>query len=179
MRTLVLTQGEQPHRIVSWERAVCMVVKTKVEVLRQYDEYIHFGMDKLHVPAVVKLLRQVPRVRRSIRFGRMSVYLRDGFRCCYCNKRHPPDKLTYDHVIPRDQWEGDKAKLTDWENIVTCCWDDNQRKRNRTPAQAGMKLLRKPYRPTQLPPLPFFTPADAPAEWREWLAGFDELAAVA
>jgi hypothetical protein len=156
-----------------------MVVKAKVDILSQYEDTFSFGGDVLHVPAVARLTREVPRVRRSIRFGRMSVYLRDGFRCCYCGKRFSPEELTYDHVIPRDQWKGDKAQLTDWENIVTCCWDDNQRKRNRTPAQAGMKLLRKPFRPTNLPPLPFFAPKDAPEQWRFWLAGFDELSAVA
>ncbi len=181
-RTLVLTWGEQPHRIVSWQRAVCMIVKNKVEVVRQYDDVIAFGTDLLHVPAVVKLTREVPRARRSIRFGRMSVYLRDNFRCQYhgCRTPHPVplEELTYEHVIPRDQWRGPKEKLTDWENIVTACWDCNQRKRNRTPAQAGMRLLRKPVRPQTLPPMPFFAPKNSPEVWSEWLQANDVVAAA-
>src|SRR5271166_3029208 len=103
-RSLVLTWGEQPHRIVSWQRAVCMVVKGKVDVLRTYAAVVAAERMAVDLPAVVKLRKEVPRARRSVRFGRMSVYLRDGFRCCYCNERHPPEDLTYDHVVPRIQW---------------------------------------------------------------------------
>src|ERR1700690_2534530 len=173
IRTLVLTCGEEPHRIVRWERAICMVVKDKVEVVRTYGAIVPSERAIIQLPAVVKLRRAVPRVRRSIRFGRMSVYLRDSFQCCYCSARHPPDDLTYDHVVPRDQWRGDMQKLTDWENIVTACWDCNQRKKNRTPAQAGMRLLRKPHKPTWLPPMPFFAPKNAPKVWEEFLPADD------
>jgi len=167
-RSLVLTWGEQPHRVVSWQRAVCMVVKGKVEVLRAYAGVIPGERMTVEIPAVVKLRKEVPVPKRSVRFGRMSVYLRDGFRCSYCNERLLPEQLTYDHVIPRIQWRGPAQSLTDWENIVTACWDCNQRKGSRTPAQAGMKLLRKPFRPTKLPPLPFFWPKDPPEAWLDW-----------
>jgi len=169
-RTLVLTWGEEPHRIVRWQRGVCLVFNGKVDVLRNYAAVIPAEQAIVQLPAVVKLRRGVPMVRRSIRFCRMSVYLRDGFRCCYCDTRYAPDDedLTYDHVIPRIQWRGDPQKLTDWENIVTACWDCNQRKGSRTPAQAGMKLLRQPFRPKRLPPLPFFWPKDAPEAWNKW-----------
>jgi 5-methylcytosine-specific restriction endonuclease McrA len=169
IRTLVLTCGEEPHRIVRWEKGICLVVKGKVEVLRSYGAAVPSERAIIRLPAVVKLLRAIPRVHRTVRFGRISVYLRDGFRCCYCDERHPPDELTYDHVIPRDQWRGPAHKLTDWDNIATSCWDCNQRKRNRTPAQAGMKLLRKPHKPDWLPPMPFFMPKDAPKVWAEFL----------
>ena len=173
-RSLVLTWGEEPHRIVSWQRAACMVIKGKVDVLR--TTIVPSGRMTIELPAVVKLRREVPFVRRSTRFGRLSVYLRDGFRCCYCNAMHEPEDLTYDHVIPRIQWDGDPRKLTDWENIVTACWDCNQRKGSRTPKLAGMKLLRKPYRPTQLPPLPFFWPKEPPEAWRKWQPAASRIA---
>ncbi len=34
-----------------------------------------------------------------------------------------------------------------WENIVACCKECNQYKADRTPKEAGMKLLRRPARP--------------------------------
>jgi 5-methylcytosine-specific restriction endonuclease McrA len=172
-RTLVLTTWEQPHKIISWERAICMVVKDKVEVLRAYEAVIPSERISIAVPAVVKLRREIPRGKRSTRFGRMSVYLRDGFRCGYCGKRFAPAELTYDHVVPRQH-----GGMTNWENIVTACWEHNQKKRNRTPAQAGMKLLFKPYRPEpgSLPPMPFFPPKDPPDAWKEFLAANDVAA---
>jgi len=42
-------------------------------------------------------------------------------------------------VIPRS-----RGGETAWENLVTCCHDCNNRKGNRTPEEAGMKLLRLP-----------------------------------
>jgi 5-methylcytosine-specific restriction endonuclease McrA len=49
-------------------------------------------------------------------------------------------------VIPRSQ-----GGETCWENVVTCCIECNTEKANRTPSQAGMRLLSKPYRPEWLP----------------------------
>ena len=40
MRTLVLDQGYQPHRVVSWQREVTMFFDGKVEVVEDYDEEI-------------------------------------------------------------------------------------------------------------------------------------------
>ena len=37
MRTLVLDQGYQPHRIVTWQKAVTMLFGGKVEVVEEYD----------------------------------------------------------------------------------------------------------------------------------------------
>ena len=36
-----------------------------------------------------------------------------------------------------------------WENIVTCCKECNQFKADKTPKEAGMKLLRRPFRPKE------------------------------
>ena len=38
--TLVLDQGYQPHRIVSWQRAIHMLFDGKVEIVEEYDEEI-------------------------------------------------------------------------------------------------------------------------------------------
>jgi 5-methylcytosine-specific restriction endonuclease McrA len=48
-----------------------------------------------------------------------------------------------DHVVPRSQGGGDT-----WLNTVASCTEDNHRKANRTPEEAGMPLLRKPFEPT-------------------------------
>ena len=36
-----------------------------------------------------------------------------------------------------------------WENIVACCKECNQFKADKTPKEAGMKLLRRPFRPKE------------------------------
>jgi 5-methylcytosine-specific restriction endonuclease McrA len=95
------------------------------------------------VPSIIQLGRVVPRHKQRIRFCRKSVFARDQFNCCYCGCEFKSEHLTYEHVVPRAQ--GGK---TCWENVVTACVGCNQKKANRTPEQAGMKLLSKPVRPT-------------------------------
>jgi 5-methylcytosine-specific restriction endonuclease McrA len=48
-----------------------------------------------------------------------------------------------DHVVPRAQGGQDT-----WLNTVAACAEDNHRKADRTPAEAGMALLREPFEPT-------------------------------
>jgi 5-methylcytosine-specific restriction endonuclease McrA len=48
-----------------------------------------------------------------------------------------------DHIVPRSRGGGDT-----WLNTVAACAEDNHRKADRTPAQAGMRLLAQPFEPT-------------------------------
>lgn len=165
-RTLVLDLGYQPHRIVSWQRAVTMLFQGKVEVVEEYDEEIYKGATMtLRMPAVVRLLQMVKR-KKHVRFSRMNVLTRDNWTCQYCGRRFDTKDLNYDHVTPRSQ--GGK---TVWENIVTSCYDCNDRKRDRTPQQAGMSLRKQPVKPTSLPVVAFHLDAldSIPEAWANWV----------
>ena len=48
-----------------------------------------------------------------------------------------------DHVVPRSRGGADS-----WLNTVASCAEDNHRKADRTPEQAGMRLLVRPFEPT-------------------------------
>ena len=94
------------------------------------------------VPAVVRLLR-FDRVHRPVlRLSRQNIYLRDNHTCQYTGQKLPASKLNLDHVIPSSQ-----GGQTTWENLVCCAVDVNSKKGGRTPAQAGLKLIRTPRRP--------------------------------
>ena len=61
---------------------------------------------------------------------------------------------------------------------MTACRPCNLKKRNRTPEQAGMRLLRKPVRPTALPIEPMsFGGREIPAEWRDYCLAAGVVAA--
>ncbi len=51
--------------------------------------------------------------------------------------------LTFEHVMPRS-----RGGRTTWENVVTACGECNLEKANRTPAEAGMRLLREVHQPS-------------------------------
>jgi 5-methylcytosine-specific restriction endonuclease McrA len=164
-QTLVLDQGYQPHRVVSWQRAVLMLFDGKVEVVEEYDDLIRSISITLKMPAVVRLLSRVRQPRRRVRFSRMNVATRDGFRCQYCAQKLPLSRLTYDHVIPRSL-----GGLTSWTNIVMACYPCNGKKANRTPAQARMELRARPVQPSWLPEVTLrLSIDDVPSAWASWL----------
>ena len=67
-------------------------------------------------------------------YGR-GILSRDKHKCGYCLKK----ANTVDHIIPQAQGGSDN-----WDNLVACCLECNQKKGNRTPEQSGMELLFKP-----------------------------------
>jgi len=165
-RTLLLTPWMMPHKIISWQDAVTMMFLNKVEVLEAYDEEIVSPSLAIRMPAVVRLKRSASSTKRGVKFSRINVFTRDGFRCQYCGDRKRMDELNYDHVVPRMQ--GGK---TVWENIVTACYPCNNRKRGRTPDQAGMALLSRPIKPKSLPLTPAILDLRAiPPAWSGYCA---------
>jgi 5-methylcytosine-specific restriction endonuclease McrA len=71
--------------------------------------------------------------------------------------------MTVDHVVPRRQG-GPSA----WGNLISACSRCNGRKRDRTPAQAGMPLRRKPHEPRFIP-FVVVRRNTRPDEWAKYL----------
>lgn len=159
--TLLLNAWMLPQRIVPWQEAITLWYLGKVDVLEAYAERVSSPSVTVPVPAVVRLRRPVVHVRRGVKFSRANVFARDGFRCQYCGAKKPRNELSFDHVLPRVH-----GGRTGWDNIVTACRPCNHKKRNRTPEQANMKLMRRPARPASLPIEPMgFGEHKIPAEW--------------
>jgi 5-methylcytosine-specific restriction endonuclease McrA len=154
-----------PHKIISWERAVTLLYLGKVVVVEEYEELVRSSSLAMKTPAVVRLTKGHATTKQVVRFSRINVYTRDGFRCQYCGEKKPMAELNYDHVVPRA-----RGGKTDWENIVTSCYGCNDRKGSRTLSEAGMKLLRKPFKPTSLPITPAFRlePMRLPSVWQPY-----------
>ncbi len=70
-----------------------------------------------------------------------------------------------DHVVPRSQGGADS-----WLNTVASCAEDNHRKANRTPEEAGMPLLRQPFEPTPADAMLLALGQDDFKALPEWLA---------
>lgn len=172
MRTLVLTNSYQPSRIVSWQRAICMLFAEKCEVVESYDEEISSVSLTMKVPSVIRLLRAVRGAKKGIKFSRINIFVRDKHTCQYCLRRLPLSQLTYDHVLPKS-----RGGKTCWENVVSACKDCNHYKGSRTPEEAGMPLSTKPGRPTSLPISTYldFDRSSIPDSWATWLYWKGEL----
>lgn len=116
------------------------------EVHQAEGDFVKTVSHAIKVPRVIILQVYDRFPHLFVRFSRQNIYLRDKNTCQYCGKRLPRSELNLDHVIPRS-----RGGRTTWENIVCSCINCNLQKGGRTPAEAGMRLLRKPGRPRWSP----------------------------
>jgi 5-methylcytosine-specific restriction endonuclease McrA len=164
-QVLLLNITYEPLKIINWKKAVNLLFLGKVEVIEQYNKEIHAVSFVLKLPSVVRLLKMVRKPNNLVKFSRQNIYARDRYQCQYCGDKYQPEELTYDHVLPKS-----RGGKTEWENIVTCCVECNRRKGGRTPQEAGMKLIRKPARPTWIPALKITIGFQrVPETWRDYL----------
>jgi 5-methylcytosine-specific restriction endonuclease McrA len=143
-QTLLLNATYEPLRVVHWQKAITLWCQGKVEIVAHHDREVRSVTFSIKLPSVIRLLRRI-RVRRHVEyvpFSRANIYARDNHSCQYCGQVLASSELTFDHVIPVAQ-----GGRKDWENIVTCCVDCNRKKGGRTPAEAGMHLVKVPRRP--------------------------------
>ena len=126
-RVLVLNASYEPLNIVSWKRAVILLLKEKAafvsEKVIRLVEYIKIPFARIN----------------SMKPSRNLIYKRDGHRCQYCGSTRA---LTIDHVIPRS-----KGGKDTWENMVAACSSCNIRKGSQSLEQTGMKLAKRPAAP--------------------------------
>lgn len=165
-KTLVLNVGYDPVRVVPWTAAVTMVWLEKADVVSEYDCVIRSQTIEIGMPAVLRL-RKRQRKTGTVRFKRRYVFARDKWTCQYCGQRLPAEDLTYDHVVPRA-----RGGLTRWENIATSCSPCNHRKGDRTPREAGMRLIKVPKKPRWMPSViarALEAGEDVPAQWIQWV----------
>jgi 5-methylcytosine-specific restriction endonuclease McrA len=164
-RTLLLSQGFEPIKVISWQRAITLLFLGKVEVVEEYDHNIRSVNLIIKIPAVVRLLRAFRRHAKPVKFSRVNIYARDHYRCQYCGRRASISELTYDHVTPRSQ-----GGRTEWTNIVTACYECNRKKGGRTPREAGMALLAQPVQPNWVPAVTIrISMRSIPDAWRDYL----------
>ncbi len=145
METVIVLNGSYEFLgLVSWKRAMVLLVSGKVEVVRESSRMIRTVSETFRVPAIVRLVKYIRTIyRREVPLSRKNVITRDGCKCQYCGSEHPPTELTIDHIVPRVQGGTDL-----WTNMVTSCRGCNMKKGGRTPRQAGMRLVKQPFKPT-------------------------------
>lgn len=133
---LQLNASYEPLRITSARKALTLVTKGVAVVVVPTNIQVCHG---IYLPSVIRLveLRRVP--YRLQQVSRKNIFVRDGYRCMYCGQRAPKAVLELEHVIPKS-----RGGKNSWENLVAGCHDCNQKKRDRTPEEAGMKLIHKP-----------------------------------
>jgi len=137
----------------TWENWVSLPFDEK-------SDYISTVRGKIKVPKVIVLCEynQVP--RRRPKLSSKAIWNRDEGTCQYTGKKLTPNEANIDHVLPRS-----KGGRTTWTNCVLSHKEVNHKKGNRTPEEAGLKLLRQPYEPRALPTTMFINNHRNIPEW--------------
>lgn len=148
---LVLNSSFEPLTPISAKRAVRLLLDGKAEVLERSERVIHWERGQIDIPEVIRLKKfiHVPRrFRRKV--TNTFLFARDRYTCQYCGKHEREfkdykghaNKLTRDHIKPLS-----KGGENSWTNCITSCSPCNARKDDKTPEEAGMKLLSIPTEP--------------------------------
>jgi 5-methylcytosine-specific restriction endonuclease McrA len=138
---LVLNASYEVLTSVTWQRAVTMVVTGEAVVHEADPQHaVHSQHLTVPLPRTVRLVRYVHvRFRRGGHVAsKRGVLVRDRRTCIYCGRTG----LTVDHLVPQS-----RGGRHTWENLAACCGPCNNKKADRTPEEAGMRLRWTPWRP--------------------------------
>jgi 5-methylcytosine-specific restriction endonuclease McrA len=80
---------------------------------------------------------------KKVVLTRKNILRRDAYRCGYCGRGDL--RLTIDHIIPKARGGTDS-----WDNLISACTICNNKKSDRTPEEANMSLLSKPFKPSHI-----------------------------
>ena len=136
---LVLNASYEPINICGARRALVLVLKGVASAEEETSHAVHSARAAMRLPSVIRLLeyRRIPHQTRAL--SRKNILMRDRYTCQYCSRTLASAELTLDHVVPRS-----RGGRSSWENLVACCYTCNNRKGDRTPEEAGIKLVRRP-----------------------------------
>jgi 5-methylcytosine-specific restriction endonuclease McrA len=133
---LLINASYQVLSRIEWQRAVCLVVTGEAETFEAHpSKMVRSQHLSIPMPRIIRMLEYVHvgfRPASRAQPTGSQIKLRDGRTCGYCG-RHGD---TIDHIIPQS-----KGGPNTWENLITACRPCNNRKADRTPVEAGMKLL--------------------------------------
>jgi 5-methylcytosine-specific restriction endonuclease McrA len=148
-------------RPVAWDEWITLPIRSQ-------DNAVRTVRGPIRVPTVIVAVNYAKVPRKRPKLCARAIRERDGNRCQYTGRVLRPDEGSLDHVVPRSR--GGKNA---WENLVWAGKEVNARKGNRLPHEAGLKLLKAPRAPKELPARDHSqgrVEAAGPGEWAVRLA---------
>lgn len=187
---LVLNRLYMAVRVVTARRAFSLLCRDLAEVINVEDkQYVSYDFEswtelsqyheefaceeydwvstvrlQIAVPKIIRLLGYDRLPQQTVKLNRRNIYARDHNSCQYCGERFPTSELTLDHVKPRTQ-----GGESSWQNLVCACVACNSRKGGRTPEQAHLRLIRRPFKPRRNPVINLRLDQAKYASWQAFL----------
>ena len=126
-KALKLDFTYRPIGVIDSIEALVLCLCGKAVAVEKYGKTIKSVSDIFQLPAVIVL---------------KNIFWRDNNQCQYGGRYFGIKDLTVDHIIPKS-----RSGPNTWTNLTTSCTKCNQKKGAKTPEEAGMKLLNKPFKP--------------------------------
>ena len=155
--TALEIEGENHIRPVTWDEWITLPI-------RPQDNAVRTARGAIRVPTVIVAVNYARVPKKRPKLSAKNIRERDGNRCQYTGVLLHPDEGSLDHVVPRSRGGADS-----WENLVWSAKEVNQRKADRLPHEAGLKLLAVPRAPKELPVTAHLRNARGVAEWKLFL----------
>jgi 5-methylcytosine-specific restriction endonuclease McrA len=132
--------------------------------VRDSDNCVGTVHGPVRVPTVLVLARydKVPKHRPKL--STRGIWDRDGGVCQYTGKKLAREEGNIDHVVPRA-----RGGKTTWENCVLADKRINSRKGSRLPEEVGLKLLKSPATPREMPSSYFIRNTHGVRDWEMFL----------
>jgi 5-methylcytosine-specific restriction endonuclease McrA len=154
-------QGEDSMVPVRWDDWLKLPI-------REEDIAVNTPRGAVRVPTVLVAANyaKVPICRP--RFGARGIWERDGGVCQYTGRKLKPGEGNIDHVIPRS-----RGGASTWVNCVLSHREVNEKKADRLPQEAGLRLLRHPSVPRALPASALIRNHHGIRDWQRFLVRTD------
>jgi 5-methylcytosine-specific restriction endonuclease McrA len=146
-------------RPVTWDEWITLPI-------RPQDNAVQTVRGPIRVPTVIVAVNFSKVPKRRPKLCAKTIRERDGNRCQYTGKLLKANEGSLDHVVPRSRGGKDA-----WENLVWSAREVNQRKADRLPHEAGLKLLSVPRAPKELPVSALIRNAADFEDWNLFLKG--------
>lgn len=179
---LVLNKVWVPIRVIPAIRAFTLLFAGKASVV-DVSNYAVFTWDEwsklipsedelviltsnadIKLPEVIVLSNYDKIPKKGMKLTKRNIFLRDGFTCQYSGEKVNTKNADIDHVIPKS-----RGGRTSWDNLVVCSKPINRKKGDKTPKEAGLKLLKSPCKPE--PQVIYIDPRmDMPKSWEKFIA---------
>src|SRR5215469_15878820 len=141
-------------RPVKWDEWITLPI-------RPQDNAVRTARSAIRVPTVIVAVNFAKVPKKRPKLNARNIRERDGNRCQYTGRQLRPDEGSLDHVVPRSRGGKDA-----WENLVWSAKEVNQRKADRLPHEAGLKLLSVPRAPKALPVSALIRNPHDMADWK-------------
>ena len=144
-KVLLLNSSEEVISVINWQKAAVLYLTGKAKKPHNFDDFheVQTSSGIFKLPTALVLITYVRIPFKNIPVTRENVLRRDGYQCQYCGRKMSRIEGTIDHVHPTSR--GGKHM---WSNVVAACRKCNNTKDNKTLEEAGLKLLCRPFVPT-------------------------------